>query len=312
MNQTLKRMDVTLASDAKSIWQVTLRMAYPTRSLLIVDHEAWIRRTLSLFAAGLGFLVRSSRDGLSALREIRLDQPDVLLAELNLPDMSGPQLLSVVRQRLPATLVIAMSGASGGRDALSRIPADAFYQKGSGPASLSSLLSTPPGIRRQTPPDPDYMEPLLTQHHPCGSNGTAQARITCPECHRAFHVALDRLGDLTCNVECIYCDYAIQYPASMVTPLAKMPPQAARQIAGLAAACKPGKSPGPQLIAAGKSPIYAYHGKNQPASSREHRVTRRPQPGDGRIPRRLELLAVGQRKPPGKETEESWMEHRQE
>ncbi|MGC9199889.1 MAG: response regulator [Acidobacteriaceae bacterium] len=148
-----------------------------------MDDEEWIRKTLSLFAAGLGFLVRFSPDGLSALREIRLDQPEVLLADVDLPDMPGPQLLFVVRQRLPATLVIAMSGASGGRDAPSCIPADALYQKGSGPANLSRLLSTPPGIRRQTQPDSDCAPPLWIQHHPCGSNGTAQARITCPECH---------------------------------------------------------------------------------------------------------------------------------
>ena len=49
-------------------------------------------------------------DGLSALIEIREEVPDILLSDLNMPAMSGFELLSVVRRRFPAIYVIAMSG----------------------------------------------------------------------------------------------------------------------------------------------------------------------------------------------------------
>ena len=55
--------------------------------------------------------MRSAEDGFSALEEIRRLTPDVLLSDLNMPHMSGFELLSVVRRRFPAIYAIAMSGA---------------------------------------------------------------------------------------------------------------------------------------------------------------------------------------------------------
>lgn len=210
-------------------------MHYPTKRLLIVDDKECIRRTLSRVAAGLGFQVRSANNGLSALREIRLENPDFLLSDLNMPGMSGFELLSVVRRRFPAILVIAMSGTFRGSNVPSCVSADAFYQKGSSTSNLAQILRTPPKIRRHTQPDSDCASPLWIQRNPRDSSVTAQARITCPECLRAFYYALDDLGSPTCNVECIHCGYSIQHSTSMVRPLDEIPSRAVRQIAGMAA-----------------------------------------------------------------------------
>jgi CheY-like chemotaxis protein len=78
--------------------------------LLIVDDEVSIRTSLSLIFTGSGHSVRSSADGFSALFEIRQELPDIILSDLNMPGMSGFELLSVVRRRFPAIQVIAMSG----------------------------------------------------------------------------------------------------------------------------------------------------------------------------------------------------------
>ena len=52
-----------------------------------------------------------AEDGFSALAEIRKEVPDILLSDLNMPRMSGFELLSVVRRRFPSIRTIAMSGA---------------------------------------------------------------------------------------------------------------------------------------------------------------------------------------------------------
>jgi hypothetical protein len=51
-------------------------------------------------------------------------------ASLNMTEMSGFELLSVVRRRFPEIVAIAMSGAYLGTDVVPTIAADAFYAKG--------------------------------------------------------------------------------------------------------------------------------------------------------------------------------------
>lgn len=104
--------------------------------LLIVDDQASIRESLSQLFSVLGFCVRSAEDGVSALSEIRQEIPDILLSDLNMPGMSGFELLPLVRSQLPGIHVIAMSGAFSGTCVPTGIVADAFFAKGSDPALL--------------------------------------------------------------------------------------------------------------------------------------------------------------------------------
>ena len=91
---------------------------------------------LPMVLSSLGHRVRSASDGLTALIEMRQETPDILLSDLNMPGMSGFELLSVVRRRFPAVRVIAMSGAFSGDRVPSGVTADAFYPKGYGVAPL--------------------------------------------------------------------------------------------------------------------------------------------------------------------------------
>ena len=70
--------------------------------LLIVEDEPSIRESLSSALTEIGYPVRTAEDGFSALLEIRKQIPDMILSDLNMPGMSGFELLSVVRRRFPA------------------------------------------------------------------------------------------------------------------------------------------------------------------------------------------------------------------
>jgi CheY-like chemotaxis protein len=117
-------------------------------SLLIVDDEATIRSMISQVLTGIGYRVRSAEDGVSALAEIRNQLPDIILSDLNMPGMSGFDLISVVRRTYPSIQVIAMSGAFSGEEAPSCVAADAFYQKGCGPGSLLKIIRSLPRLNR--------------------------------------------------------------------------------------------------------------------------------------------------------------------
>ncbi len=104
--------------------------------LLIVDEDDSIRTSLSPIFSQLGYHVRSCGDGFSALTEIREELPDVLLSDLSMAGMPVLKFLIVVRRWFPSIRVLAMGGAFSGNRVPAGVAADAFYQKGAGPARL--------------------------------------------------------------------------------------------------------------------------------------------------------------------------------
>jgi CheY-like chemotaxis protein len=114
--------------------------------ILLVDDEKPIRTVLSQILSRAGCSVRSSSGALEALAELENEVPDLLLSDLNMPGMSGFELLSVVRGRFPKMQLIAMSGACFGDDVPHGVCADAFYEKGRGVSTLMEKVAA--AIRR--------------------------------------------------------------------------------------------------------------------------------------------------------------------
>jgi CheY-like chemotaxis protein len=106
---------------------------------------------MSAVLAEIGYEVRSAEDGYSALRELRLGLPDILLSDLHMPGMSGFELLAEVRSRFPEIQTVAMSGSFCGDEVPSGVAADAFYQKGSSMGSLLRILEALPKAERVLP-----------------------------------------------------------------------------------------------------------------------------------------------------------------
>jgi CheY-like chemotaxis protein len=192
-------------------------------SLLIVDDEPTVRLTLSNVLAEVGYRVRSAEDGICALREIRNEVPKLLLSDLNMPNMSGFELLSVVRRRFPAIRTIAMSGSFSGTEAPSGVAADGFYQKGSSIAALLRIIETLPKVERKAHPPTSPDELLWIHHNSHDLSPDACVTITCPECLRTFPQTLGT-GYLKRKTDCIYCRCPIHY--AIVQHAERMPLQA--------------------------------------------------------------------------------------
>jgi len=198
--------------------------------LLIVDDEPSIRTSILHILAEVGYHTRAAEDGFSALREIRQQIPDILLSDLNMPGMSGFELLSVVRRRFPAIQVIAMSAAFCGDEVPSGVAADAFYQKGSSIGALLQILNAVPHMERRAPRPPGAEVPLWFHRNGGDASGEDCVTIACPECLRTFSLAT---GSPICRIhetECIHCRTSIQY--ATVEPDNRQPLQVHRQTPG--------------------------------------------------------------------------------
>jgi DNA-binding NtrC family response regulator len=77
------------------------------RSILIVDDDALIRKTLAAHLAKQGFDVRTAEDGESGLTAAADFNPDVVLCDIRLPDIDGLEVLQRLKgSGSPAAVVI--------------------------------------------------------------------------------------------------------------------------------------------------------------------------------------------------------------
>src|SRR5882724_5699889 len=82
--------------------------------VLVVEDNPSARDSLQCLLVSAGYHVATAKDGFDALLSLKVSLPDVIISDLNMPQMSGFELLSVVRRRFPTVLLIAMSGAFAG------------------------------------------------------------------------------------------------------------------------------------------------------------------------------------------------------
>lgn len=171
--------------------------------LLIVDDGLPIRMSLLSMFTALHYAVRSAPDGFTALAEIRNEIPDLILSELNMPGMSGYELLSIVRRHFPSIRVIAMSRAFSDESVSPGVAADGLYPKDAHPGLLLRMVEDTIHRRRSPfhrPPSAAY---FWTPTHTV--SGEPYVTITCPGCLRAFSQFLDSSAALPAIADCVYC-----------------------------------------------------------------------------------------------------------
>lgn len=78
--------------------------------ILLVDDDDDVRRAMSRTLERLGHEITSARAGREALASMEECAPDLLLTDINMPDMDGIELMMAVRKRWPGVPIIAVSG----------------------------------------------------------------------------------------------------------------------------------------------------------------------------------------------------------
>ena len=80
--------------------------------VFLVDDDPLVRKLISGYLVAAGYVVRTAVDGLDALGKLRTGLPDLIISDLNMPRMSGIELLEVVRKRFPQIPVIVISAVA--------------------------------------------------------------------------------------------------------------------------------------------------------------------------------------------------------
>ena len=95
-------------------------------SVLFVDDEPTLRRLIGRWLARVGFEVTCAENGLAAWRLIQEKPFDVILSDVRMPVMNGPELLAKVRSAMLHIPVILISGSGEIRNKQQAIENGAF------------------------------------------------------------------------------------------------------------------------------------------------------------------------------------------
>jgi CheY-like chemotaxis protein len=208
-------------------------------SVLIVDDEASIRETTSMLLSASGYETRTAKNGFDALLQLRTAKPDVVISDLNMPEMSGFEFLSILRRRFPEILVVAISGAYHSGDCVpGGVIADAFYSKGQHqPEQLLRKVSDL--IQHSAARAESHRQqsaPVWIPRNGHDSNGIPFIVLTCIECLRSFPISVLRedLQEIQ-ETPCLFCSTPVRYIIDFSQAVASPRPPAA------AAAVAPGK-----------------------------------------------------------------------
>ena len=203
----------------------------PQHHILVVDDEPTIRGLFSTLFLSKGYKVSTAKDGFDALLQLRTMTPDLIASDLNMPNMSGFELLSVLRRRFPQIPVVAISGAyECGESVPGGIIADGFYAKGQ--PHLEALLATVADLIQtsaaRASAHRQQSAPVWIPRNGKDSNGVPFIVVTCTECLRSFplSVAEEALPEVQ-ETPCLFCPntvrYIIDFSLSVASPGEKRP-----------------------------------------------------------------------------------------
>ena len=110
--------------------------------ILVVEDHPTMRDAMRLVLEGEGFAIDEASDGDSALEMVRADPPDLVFLDLNIPGVSGTDVLRALKSD-PATaavsVILVTATGEEGRERVIRLGADEYFTK---PFSPLALLGT--------------------------------------------------------------------------------------------------------------------------------------------------------------------------
>lgn len=191
----------------------------------MVDSDTRFLHDCSKALGEQGYETLTATDGFEALCRLRGSPPDLLVTELNLPGLSGFELLSIVRTRFPRVGALAISSEYSPSTTPPEMICDAFLAKG--PNVQFELAEE---ARRLISGSPLRSSPAKTDKAPVWipRSATGYIVLTCPECLRSFSAAQPKSG-VAKNETCLCCGADVPFEMSIFEATPEPEPSSPQQ-----------------------------------------------------------------------------------
>jgi CheY-like chemotaxis protein len=177
---------------------------FPYRILIVEDNPS-LRELGRMLLVAQGYEVRGAEDGFAGLAALKQSLPDIIISDLQMPNMNGFEFLSVVRRRFPIIPVIAISGEFSGISVPESVLADAFFSKGG--YNPNELFEKIIDLLHELPTRPKTGAPNQAAVWVKNDKGTIA--VTCSECLRTFPVSNVAKG--VNEAECDFCSCIVHF-----------------------------------------------------------------------------------------------------
>jgi DNA-binding response OmpR family regulator len=112
------------------------------KRILIVDDEPYVIRVIRLALERSGYLVDEAANGMRALEYLEQQQPDVMITDIDMPQLNGKDLCMKINSQLPDRtfhiIVLTARAELEHREWSAAIPGLDFMEK---PVSIRQLMS---------------------------------------------------------------------------------------------------------------------------------------------------------------------------
>jgi CheY-like chemotaxis protein len=177
---------------------------FPYR-ILIVEDDPSLQELGKMLLQAQGYEVRGAEDGFEGLAALKQSLPDIIISDLQMPNMNGFEFLSVVRRRFPVIPVIVISGEFSGLSVPESVLADAFFPKGG--YNAKELFQKIVELLHELPTRPRTGKPNQAAVWVKNDRGTFA--VTCSECLRTFPVSGVSKG--VNEAECDFCSCVVRF-----------------------------------------------------------------------------------------------------
>jgi CheY-like chemotaxis protein len=185
-------------------------MPEPSKNcVLLVEDDPGVRALYSSLLREAGYEVMEAQDGIDAIVKLREKLPDAIISDLEMPRMTGVELLKIVRSRFPRMPTIAISGGLDQRAEQQEIAADCLFAKGQ--LKVTELRQRLAALIARAAARPEAAKaaelPLQVSH-----NGPGLLVINCPECLRTFKISdLTGIQEGQGSTLCPHCNAQVKY-----------------------------------------------------------------------------------------------------
>lgn len=143
--------------------------------ILIIDDEKSIRDIFSLMLKEKGYLVETAEEGEEGINKAQRFIPDIILLDMNLPDISGIDVLSEIKKSLPQTEVIIMTAYGSVKNAVeaTKLGAYDYLEKPVDNEELLLIISRALEVKRLTRQVEELKSELSARYHFSNIIGTS-------------------------------------------------------------------------------------------------------------------------------------------